>query len=75
MSVFRAEKGLIYWQSHELEDADVQYLQAVYRDETIAALRANDTAAQLNAQDLLNDLYRAIVAQKQWWKLAGARSL
>lgn len=73
MSVFRSERGLIYWRQHELEEADVQYLQAVYRDETIAALRADDTAAQLNAQDLLNDLYRAIVAQKQWWQMAGIK--
>lgn len=72
MSVFRAQKGQIYWQSHELDAADVQYLKGVFRDEAIAAWRAEATAEYLEKQSLLNDLHAAIHAQKDWWKTVGA---
>lgn len=73
MSVFRSERGLIYWQSHELDTADVEYLQGTYRDQVIAASIAQDAFEELNAQSLLNDITKAIKSQVEWWQMAGIR--
>lgn len=71
MSVFRSERGLIYWQSHELDAADVEYLRSTYVLEVIAASAVDDTAEELNAQSLLNDITKAIKSQVEWWQMAG----
>lgn len=72
MSVFRTEKGDIYWRQHELEPFEVEYLKTMFREEAIAAWRADATAEYLDAQALLNDIIKAIAAQKLWWRMAGA---
>lgn len=73
MSVFRAVNGQIFWQSHQLDAADIEYLRSTYVLEVIAASAVDDTAEELNAQSLLNDITKAIKSQVEWWQMAGIR--